>query len=60
LVLACPRPSPRLARAVATLYPGWAIAWQVALPASDAAVMTTTAPPFALDSFTALDSHSLN
>jgi adsorption protein B len=32
LVLATPRPSPRLHRAVATLYPTWAVAWEVALP----------------------------
>ena len=32
LVLATARPNPRLSRAVAALYPGWAIAWEVALP----------------------------
>jgi hypothetical protein len=32
LVLATTHPTPRLARKVAALYPGWAIAWQVALP----------------------------
>jgi hypothetical protein len=32
LVLVTARPSPRLARAVAALHPGWAIAWEVALP----------------------------
>ena len=38
LVLATARPSPRLARAVATLYPGWAIAWEVSLPEIPVAV----------------------
>jgi hypothetical protein len=32
LVLVTARPTPRLARAVAALHPGWAIAWEVALP----------------------------
>jgi hypothetical protein len=32
LVLVTARPTPRLARAVSALHPGWAIAWEVALP----------------------------
>jgi hypothetical protein len=32
LVLVTARPTPRLARAVSDLHPGWAIAWEVALP----------------------------
>jgi hypothetical protein len=36
LVLATPHPSPRLARALAALYPGWAIAWEVSLPEAPA------------------------
>ena len=36
LVLSTPQPSPRLARALAALYPGWAIAWEVSLPEAPA------------------------
>ena len=35
-MLATPQPSPRLARALAALYPGWAIAWEVSLPEAPA------------------------
>lgn len=37
LVLVTARPTPRLARAVSALHPGWAIAWEVALPEPDIA-----------------------
>jgi bacteriophage N4 adsorption protein B len=54
LVLATPHPSPRLARALAALYPGWAIAWEVSLPEPPARSSLEEESPWNVNQFKSL------